>query len=55
MEYEETSDMDNMGPSIRPSTTVSRRYVVTSERAAAPTEVSFKGINLYCPPRQIKR
>ena len=55
MEYEETSNMDNMDPSIRPSTTASRRYVVTAERTAAPTEVSFKGMNLYCPPRQIKR
>jgi hypothetical protein len=57
MEYEDTSKMENKAPSDpnrAANNTATRRYVVTSERVVH-TEVSFKGMNLYCPPRQIKR
>ncbi|GAX11057.1 hypothetical protein FisN_24Lh006 [Fistulifera solaris] len=58
LEYEDTSKLEKNVPSdpIRPAANnpATRRFVVTSERVA-PTELSFKGMTLYCPPRQIKR
>jgi hypothetical protein len=58
LEYEDTSKLENNNvpsDSVRPANNpATRRFVVTSERVA-PTELSFKGMTLYCPPRQIKR